>query len=137
MKDLPALESLGISFCRKLNLMEGDDYPMRLRELTISGLPQLVSLPQWLKGSANTLQFLLIFGCENLSVLPEWLSDLSSLCKLQINSCRKLSSLPEGMDRLIALRELHIVDCPELRRNCEREVGKDWGKMVKFTWEYK
>ncbi|XP_075639512.1 putative disease resistance protein RGA1 [Castanea sativa] len=137
MKDLTALESLGISFCRKLNLMEGDDYPMRLRELTISGLPQLVSLPQWLKGSANTLQFLLIFGCENLAVLPEWLSDLSSLCKLQIHSCRKLSSLPEGMDRLTALRELQIVDCPELRRNCEREVGKDWGKMIKFTWEYK
>ena len=99
------------------------------------GLPQLVSLPQWLKGSADTLQFLFIFGCENLGVLPEWLPDLSSLRTLQIMSCPKLSSLPEGMDRLTALRELQIHDCPELRRDYEREVSKDWGKMVKFSFD--
>ena len=95
----------------------------------------LVSLPQGLKGSANTLQFLYISYCENLGVLPEWLPDLSSLRKLQIMHCRKLSSLPEGMDRLTALRELEICDCPELRRDYEREVSKDWGKMVKFSFE--
>ncbi|KAK7832843.1 putative disease resistance protein rga4 [Quercus suber] len=107
---------------------------MRLRELFVRRLPQLESLPKWLKGSANTLQFLRITDCENLAVLPEWLSDLSSLRKLQISDCRKLSSLPEAMDQLTALRELEIAYCPELRRNCEQEVGKDWGKMVKFTF---
>nr|XP_023914958.1 putative disease resistance protein RGA3 [Quercus suber]XP_023914959.1 putative disease resistance protein RGA3 [Quercus suber] len=134
MKHLTALESLVILDCEKLNLMEGDDYPMRLRELFVRRLPQLESLPKWLKGSANTLQFLRITDCENLAVLPEWLSDLSSLRKLQISDCRKLSSLPEAMDQLTALRELEIAYCPELRRNCEQEVGKDWGKMVKFTF---
>ena len=106
MKLLTVLESLQISYCEKLNLMEGDDYPMRLRTLTVWGLPQLVSLPQWLKGSASTLQFLHISYCENLAVLSEWLPDLCSLRKLRIQFCRKLSSLPEGMDRLTALREL-------------------------------
>ena len=39
MKHLTALESLVISGCEKLNLMEGDDYPTRLRELSVWGLP--------------------------------------------------------------------------------------------------
>nr|POF07478.1 dna repair protein reca like 2, mitochondrial [Quercus suber] len=67
MKHLTALESLVILDCEKLNLMEGDDYPMRLRELFVRRLPQLESLPKWLKGSANTLQFLRITDCENLA----------------------------------------------------------------------
>ena len=114
--------------------MEGDDYPMRLREFTVRGLPQLVSLPQWLKGSANTLQFLYIRYCVNFAVLPEWLLDLYSLRKLEIMACQKLSSLPEGMDRLIALRELEIFHCPELWRDCKQEIDKDWFKMVIFTF---
>ena len=135
MKHLTALESLAISRCEKLNLMEWDDYPTSLQILYIRRLPQLVSLPQWLKGSADTLQFLSISDCNNSGVLPEWLPDLSSLRTLLIESCENLSSLPEGMDRLTALRELKISSCPELRRNCEREVSKDWGKMVKFSFE--
>ena len=125
MKHLTALEYLAIEGCEKLNLMEWDDYPTSLQTLYIGELPQLVSLPQGLKGSANTLQFLSIFECENLGVLPEWLPDLSSLRMLKIMRCRKLSSLPEGMDRLTALRELRISGCPELRRDYEREVSKD------------
>ncbi|KAM4091808.1 hypothetical protein ACJW30_09G163800 [Castanea mollissima] len=135
MRHLTALECLGIGNCEKLNLMEGDDYPTRLQTLNILVLPQLVSLPQGLKGSADTIQFLYICFCENLRVLPEWLPDLISLRKLQILECPKLSSLPEGMDRLTALRELEISDCPELRRDYEREVSKDWGKMVKFRFD--
>ncbi|XP_050245666.1 putative disease resistance protein RGA1 isoform X4 [Quercus robur] len=138
MKHLTALEYLSISYCENLNLMERDhDYPTSLQTLYIGGLPRLVSLPQGLKGSADTLQYLCIFDCKNLGVLPEWLPDLSSLRKLVVLSCQKLSSLPEGMDRLTALRELTIYNCPELRRDYEqRSVGKDWGKMVKFTSTY-
>ncbi|KAM4091806.1 hypothetical protein ACJW30_09G163700 [Castanea mollissima] len=134
MKHLTALEYLDITCCEKLNLMERDDYPTSLQTLYIRGLPLLESLPQGLKGSADTLQFLRIFSCENLGVLPEWLPDLSSLHTLSILECPKLSSLPEGMDCLTALRELEIWSCPELRRDYEREVGKDWGKMVKFRF---
>ena len=134
MKHLTVLEYLDISYCEKLNLMEWDDYPTSLQKLYIWGLPQLVSLPQRLKGSADTLQFLYIYDCVNLRVLPEWLPDLSSLRKLQILCCPKLLALPEGMARLTALRELKIGRCPELRRDYEREVSKDWGKMVKFSF---
>ena len=135
MRHLTALESLDIVNCGKLNLMEWDDYPTSLQTLHFAGLPQLVSFPQGLKGSADTLQNLHISFCENLEVLPEWLPDLSSLRTLQMLGCQELSSLPEGMDRLTALRELRISDCPELRRDYEREVGKDWGKMVEFSFD--
>ncbi|KAM3738928.1 hypothetical protein ACB098_09G166400 [Castanea mollissima] len=135
MKHLTALEYLDITRCEKLKLMEGDDYPTRLQTLYIWELLLLESLPQGLKGSANTLQFLDISSCIYLGVLPEWLPDLSSLRTLKIWNCPKLSSLPEGMDRLTALRELQIWHCPGLRRDYEREVSKDWGKMVKFRFD--
>ncbi|KAM3738939.1 hypothetical protein ACB098_09G167500 [Castanea mollissima] len=134
MKHLTALEYLGITRCEKFKLMEGDDYPTRLQTLYIWKLPLLESLPQGLKGSADTLQFLYIYFCKNLGVLPEWLPDLSSFRTLVIWNCPKLSSLPEGMDRLTALRALEIRDCHELRRDYEREVSKDWGKKVKFSF---
>lgn len=110
--------------------MEEKDYPTSLRSLQISALPQLVALPHWLVGSACTLQYLCINGCDNLVTLPEWLQGLNSLQKLKIWACQKLSSLPKGMDRLPALRELEIIGCPKLSRNCEREVGKYWPKTA-------
>ena len=70
LKHLTALEVILIQNCENLNLMEGDDYPTSLRRLSIGRLPKLVALPLWLKGSANTLNFLTIFDCHNLVVLP-------------------------------------------------------------------
>ena len=130
MKHLTTLESLSIINCREVNLMEGEDYPTSLRSLTIGKLPQLMALPQWFMGSANTLQLLIIYDCENLVALPEWLSNLFSLEKLVIAGCEKLSSLPEGMQRLTALKELEIEYCPELSRNCKRDIGKEWHKIA-------
>uniref|UniRef100_A0A2N9H6U3 NB-ARC domain-containing protein n=1 Tax=Fagus sylvatica TaxID=28930 RepID=A0A2N9H6U3_FAGSY len=129
LKHLTALESLGIWRCEKINLMEGEDYPTRLRSFRISFLRKLVALPQWLIQSATTLQFLQIEWCVNLAALPEWLPNLTSLQKLQIRYCRKLSYLPEGMGRLTALRDLTIDDCGKLSKNCEREVGVEWPKI--------
>ncbi|KAK9985314.1 hypothetical protein SO802_030265 [Lithocarpus litseifolius] len=126
MKHLAALQNLLIINCRSLNLMEGEDYPTSLRSLTVGKLPQLMALPQWFVGSANTLKFLMIYDCENLAALPKWLPDLNSLQKLVIAGCEKLSSLPKGMHRLTALREIEVEHCPELTRNCKRGIGKDW-----------
>ena len=128
-KHLTALESLLIWNCEKINLMEGEDYPTRLRSFIIGESRKVVALPQWLIQSATTLQFLWIRSCENLAALPEWLPNLTSLQKLKIQRCRKLSSLPEGMGCLTALRELKIRHCGELSKNCEREVGVEWPKI--------
>ena len=114
MKDLNMLEILVISDCKKLTLMEGEDYPTSLRLLSINKLPQLVAFPQGLKRSASTLQLLAIYHCHNLAALPEWLPDLRSLQILEISRCTKLSSFPEGMHRLTGLKEVKIGNCPEL-----------------------
>jgi Leucine-rich repeat (LRR) protein len=124
IKHLTAVETLIIENCRELSLAGGEDnwnLKLNLRKLKILGLPKLEVLPQWLKGSADTLQFLSIGDCQNLMALPEWLPSLKSLRTLEIFYCSKLSSLPDGMDRLTALRELTIEDCDELVRKCKEE----------------
>jgi hypothetical protein len=110
VKCLTALEALVIEDCKVLTLQkerhvlpfltgtEDDrDLKFKIRKLKIYNLPELESLPPWLEGSANTLQFLSISFCENFMALPEaeWGSDLKSL---EIIGCPKLSSLPK--DRL-------------------------------------
>ncbi|KAK4580612.1 hypothetical protein RGQ29_024308 [Quercus rubra] len=129
IKHLTALKNLQIMDCEELNLMEmeGEDNqdlkkgPTSLRKFIITRLSKLEVLPQWLQGSANTLQLLGIGHCENLKALPEWLPHLKSLHTLRIAECPKLSSLPEGMEALTALRLLKIRGCPNLSRKCREE----------------
>ncbi|KAM4091893.1 hypothetical protein ACJW30_09G170900 [Castanea mollissima] len=126
IKHLTALETLTIMDCEELSLMEmegedNQDLKLSLQNLIIKGLPKLEVLPQWLQGSANTLQQLWIGECENLKALPEWLPHLKSLHTLRILRCRKLSYLPEGMEALTALRDLRIGGCPDLSRKCREE----------------
>ena len=119
---LKSLQTLMIDNCPKLSsLSEVRKGPTSLRKFIITRLSKLEVLPQWLQGSANTLQLLGIGHCENLKALPEWLPRLKSLRTLQIVECLKLSSLPEGMEALTALRKLEITDCPDLSRKCREE----------------
>ncbi|KAL3755494.1 hypothetical protein ACJRO7_002532 [Eucalyptus globulus] len=101
IKNLQALEHLWIGYCERLRLPEGESNEprstSRLQSFRFEGLPELVSLPRWLEGSASTLQKIKIAGCPNLRVLPEWLQNCSSLKKLKIRNCRRLSSLPDGI----------------------------------------
>jgi hypothetical protein len=130
IKHLSALETLIIRHCSLLSLTREKDnrnIKLSLKKLEITNLPKLEVLPQWLEGSADTLQYLCISTCWNLTALPEWLSSLKSLQTLEISDCSKLSSLPEGMDRLTALRELTIKACPELIRKCKE---KDRSKIA-------
>ncbi|KAM3691144.1 hypothetical protein ACJW31_09G173300 [Castanea mollissima] len=124
IKHLTALETLIIRDCKELSLMEvageeeNQDLKLSLQNLMFFHLPKLEVLPQWLQGSANTLQLLWIGGCENLMALPDWLPRLKSLQTLWIDNCPKLSSLPEGME---ALTELLIYGCPDLSRKCTED----------------
>ncbi|XP_050242531.1 putative disease resistance protein RGA1 [Quercus robur] len=85
IKHLTALETLIIRDCKELSLMDAEgeednqDLKLSLQNLMFFRLPKLEVLPQWLQGSANTLQLLWIGGCENLMALPEWLPRPKSL----------------------------------------------------------
>jgi Leucine-rich repeat (LRR) protein len=130
IKHLTSLEILIIDNCEKLSLTEGEasqDLKLGLQKLRIDSLQKLAVLPQWLHGSANTLQHLEIEECYNFTALPEWLPSLKSLQTLLIIDCPKLSSLPEGMQGLTALRKLMIRDCPNLSRKL---IQEDWHKIA-------
>ncbi|MBA0635596.1 hypothetical protein Godav_005171 [Gossypium davidsonii] len=107
LKFLSKLEHLEIFGCLRINLRmeleeeEDKDLQLTLKTFSLFGLDALTDLPRLLlQGSSSTLQQLRIMGCRNLSVLPVWLLNLTSLHKLQIVGCRNLSALPEGIYRL-------------------------------------
>jgi hypothetical protein len=103
---------------------------LKLKLLNLTGLPQIVTFPQWLQGCANTLKSLRIGNCENLEELPKWLSNFISLKNLVIEDCPKLISLPEDVHHLPNLERLFIIEgCPELYRRYQPEVGQDWYKI--------
>lgn len=75
----------------------------------------------------DTLQTLFILNCDNLKMLPEWLTTITHLKMLQIVNCPQLLNLPSGMDRLMStLEDLSINGCPELCRKCAPQCGEYW-----------
>ncbi|KAK3446710.1 hypothetical protein EUGRSUZ_A02365 [Eucalyptus grandis] len=134
IKNLKALENLWICNCENLKLQEGgSDEPRsmsRLQSMMFVGLPKIVSFPRWLKGSARTMQAIDVAHCPNLSTLPYWLQNCSSLRKLKIEDCPKMSSLPDGIRHIPTLRELWIDDCRELSSRIAARSGEDWRKIA-------
>ncbi|XP_027364311.1 putative disease resistance protein RGA1 [Abrus precatorius] len=129
---IPNLESLAIFSCHKLELSKelDENIPsLKLKLLVLCDLPQLVTLPHWLRGSSNTLQSLLTVKCVNLEELPGWFSTLICVKTLTIGDCPKLISLPDNMHHLTNLEYLLIDDCPELCERCQPNVGEDWHKI--------
>ncbi|XP_039688450.1 putative disease resistance protein RGA3 [Medicago truncatula] len=126
---IPNLEWLFITNCHKLKFSfhnENQIPKLKLKLLSLESLPQLVSFPEWLKGCADTLNTLVIDGCENLDELPEWLSTMICFNRFVVINCPKLLSLPDCFSNL---ESLLIVDCPELCRRYQPEVGHDWHKI--------
>ena len=134
LKFLTTLEALAVENCEKLDLIEmednQDDFPMSLRALCFTGLPQLVAMPDWIKCSAKSLQILVIQICPNLTALPEWLVNLESLRQHTIGNYPKLSCLSKGKLCLPALRSFRVAECLELIRRCQPEIGEDWHKIA-------
>ena len=83
------LETLLVDKCDVLEFSKEHNRSsnLRLKIVNFISLPQLVTLPHWLQGSKDTLQYLLISSCNNLVGLPKWLSAMNGLKTL----CHKLS----------------------------------------------
>ncbi|KAJ0092671.1 hypothetical protein Patl1_26821 [Pistacia atlantica] len=108
------LRDLYIGICDQLGSLsnedeDDDDMPWQgfrsLQSLHIYWLPKLVSLPKGLQ-YVTTLRDLTIESCHNLTTLPEWISNSSSLSTLKINDCSKLS------------------------KRCRNNMGMDWSKIA-------
>ncbi|KHN14962.1 Putative disease resistance protein RGA1 [Glycine soja] len=127
--NFPELETLTVKDCVNLDLdlwkehHEEQNPKLRLKYVAFWGLPQLVALPQWLQETANSLRTLIISDCDNLEMLPEWLSTMTNLKVLLIYGCPKLISLPDNIHHLTALERLHIYGCHQLCEKCEPHVA--------------
>ncbi|WVY97827.1 hypothetical protein V8G54_029978 [Vigna mungo] len=109
------LKSLVISACPKLELSMGvgsEILNSRLKFVILQDLSQLVTLPQWIQGSANFLQFLFIWSCINLKELPDWLTTLLYLKALSICKCPNMLSLSDNMHQLTNLEKLDMIGFP-------------------------
>nr|XP_007162214.1 hypothetical protein PHAVU_001G133600g [Phaseolus vulgaris]ESW34208.1 hypothetical protein PHAVU_001G133600g [Phaseolus vulgaris] len=96
-KKFPELETLAIHSCGNLDLelwkvnhLEEQSHKLKLKTVLFSNLSQLVTLPKWLQEAANSLQGLLIIGCDNIQTLPDWLTTMSDLKTLMIDGCHDL-----------------------------------------------
>ncbi|XP_042496364.1 putative disease resistance protein RGA4 [Macadamia integrifolia] len=134
MRYLTSLEHLEIERCPNLELSQLEDFRhlTSLQNLTITSLPELTSLPENLK-HATMLQHLLIQRCggpEGLTVLPEWIHNLTSLGFINIfEGCQNLTFLPDGLQQLTALQNLEIRGCNAVLETRCREGGEDWHKI--------
>ncbi|KAL2320799.1 hypothetical protein Fmac_029768 [Flemingia macrophylla] len=131
----PELETFIVEGCANLDLQMWRDHheeqssKLKLTYVHFSNLPQLVTLPQWLQETVNSLQTLVIKKCENLEMFPEWLLTLANVKTLAIINCPKLLSLPGNIHNLTSLENLRIHDCPELCRKYQACVGEFWPKI--------
>ncbi|CAJ1911667.1 unnamed protein product [Sphenostylis stenocarpa] len=116
IEHFPELETLLVDNCDLLELSKehnNQNSNLRLKVVNFISLPQLVTLPHWLQGSADTLQYLLISSCNNLVGLPQWLSAMTSLKTLCVTSCPNMLSLHDDIHRLSTIERLEIDGNPE------------------------
>ncbi|RDY03728.1 Disease resistance protein RGA2, partial [Mucuna pruriens] len=120
IEHFPELETLLVDNCNMLELSKehnDQNSNLRLKIVNFISLPQLVTLPHWLEGSVDTLQYLLISSCNNLVGLPEWLSAMNFLKTLCVTNCPNMLSIPDEIHRLTTLERYEIDGHPELRQH--------------------
>ncbi|XP_014494978.1 putative disease resistance protein RGA4 [Vigna radiata var. radiata] len=134
-QNFPKLETLVVENCDNLDLElckgdgEEESPKLKLKLVFLVGLPQLVALPKWVQEAANSLGCLVVFNCENIETLPDWLPTLTNLKSLYLLDCPNLVSLSDNIHHLTALETLKIGDCANLYKKYEPNVGEFWPKI--------
>ncbi|KAL4353364.1 hypothetical protein GQ457_06G016740 [Hibiscus cannabinus] len=111
--DLQNLLSLCFTGCDQI-----EELPKEMRKMTRLIVLSLTTKQRDLNGygleDLKSLQFLIIWGCENLEYLFEGIHKLTSLHTLGVASCKNLVSLPRGLNNLTSLQTLVIGICEKL-----------------------
>ncbi|XP_027337029.1 putative disease resistance protein RGA3 [Abrus precatorius] len=105
MQNLTSLESLHIGWCKSETLEEFET---------------------WFKDDTDCLPSLgkiVLYMCERLKALPDWICNLSAIQHVMISGCRKLALLPEGMSGLINLKIFEVSRCSLLLKECRTETS--------------
>ncbi|KAK9705407.1 hypothetical protein RND81_07G054500 [Saponaria officinalis] len=147
LRRLKSLEMLEISHCNKL----WDDiksFPWssltKLRHLTFRGFSQMKAFPEGSEmiNAIKTVEVFHIARCNDLTDLPDWIEQMSSLKHLRLEACPNLTKLPQGSECLRGLDKLEIMECPQLMERF-REGGEDRSKLKRHaqvllhkSWRY-
>ncbi|XP_039029143.1 disease resistance protein RGA2-like [Hibiscus syriacus] len=136
--ELQNLLSLGFAGCDQI-----EELPKDMRKMTSLIFLSLTTKQRDLSGHGlehlKSLQFLIIWGCDNLEYLFEGIQNLTSLHTLGVASCKNLVSLPHGLNNLTALQTLVIGICEKLvlsepHRFKEKE-GNDYQGFSHNHWK--
>ncbi|KAI4374475.1 hypothetical protein MLD38_012465 [Melastoma candidum] len=112
--DLGNLVSLNIRNCKKLKELPVEMGIMEeLRELLIDGT-SIRALPVS-RGSMKRLETLTAASCRLLAEIPNTISHLAALSKLELFGCAGLVELPESVGLLVKLSSLSLWGCVSLK----------------------
>ncbi|KMT15951.1 hypothetical protein BVRB_3g051340 [Beta vulgaris subsp. vulgaris] len=70
-------------------------------------------LPDWIC-TLNSLEYLSIYGCQQLDKLSDSIGSLTSLKTLEICGCPRLESLPHQISNLSQLDKIYIIRCSKV-----------------------
>ncbi|KAL7122805.1 hypothetical protein ACP275_01G066900 [Erythranthe tilingii] len=131
LQHLTALKELCIFHSREIvDLPEGIKHLSRLAKVMLYDLRKMAYLPKALRHLSSSLQSLGLDDLPQLSSLPDWFGDFTSLKTLYIIKCTKIASLPSSIGQMTNLLYLIVKKCPILERRCERAKGEDWHKIA-------
>ncbi|KAK3037257.1 hypothetical protein RJ639_029669 [Escallonia herrerae] len=112
---LVALKIISVRWCQNLTCIQGELSSLEsIREFRVYGCQNLSGIPEGLETLAS-LGTLSICQVQNIRDFPDMLCHLTSLRKLEIQGFEEMTCLPMGLHTLVSLESLSICGCPKLR----------------------